>query len=535
MKTWRLLDTPPLPAAANMALDETLVELKGLGQTPNTIRFLQFASPSVLVGYHQSLDEELRLDFCRAQHIDINRRITGGGAIFFDTTQLGWEVICDKAFFKVRIPNQKLFRQLCEPVVTALALLGLNATFRPRNDIEINGRKISGTGGTDSEEAFLFQGTMLVDFDIATMLKCLKIPVEKLKAKEIDSVKERVTCLKWELDHLPDLTTIKQAVIAGFEAHLNIKLVPGELTPAETALFQRKLPHFTSDQWIDAVKPRAPRRRVLQSAYKSEAGLIRYTVAVNPLSRRIQNLFITGDFLSFPARALYDLEAELRHQPLEQQSLQARIEDFFAQGRMEIPGMHAADFIKPLEQIVAKFAISHSGLPLEHCNQISVTNGTFAEIMGLRPSVLLLPYCAKLVTCELRYAKGCQTCGECTIGDAWRLGRKYRMRIICITSFEDLEQELRYMHARDVRAFIGCCCQPFFTKHADDFNRAGMPGILLDIDCTTCYELDLAQAAYQGRFDRQTQVNLHLLENVLQRLPGSECEGVKVGRGEGEL
>jgi len=97
------------------------------------------------------------------------------------------------------------------------------STFRPRNDIEINGRKISGTGGTESDGAFLFQGTMLTDFDVDTMLRSLRIPVEKLKAKEIDSVKERVTCLKWELGYTPPLEVVKEAIQTGFEKALEEK------------------------------------------------------------------------------------------------------------------------------------------------------------------------------------------------------------------------------------------------------------------------------------------------------------------------
>jgi lipoate-protein ligase A len=222
-----------MTAAQNMAMDDTLLELKGERKSPDTIRFLQFSPPSVLVGFHQAVNEEIRESFCLEKGIEINRRITGGGAIFFDENQIGWEVICDKDFFKMEIPNQKLFRILCEPVVKALSYMGLNSSFRPRNDIEIEGRKISGTGGTESGRAFLFQGTMLVDFDVDTMLKSLRIPVEKLKAKEIDSVKERVTCLNWELGHTPASEEIKKAIIRGFEECLDIKLVPAGLTDEE--------------------------------------------------------------------------------------------------------------------------------------------------------------------------------------------------------------------------------------------------------------------------------------------------------------
>ena len=71
------------------------------------------------------------------------------------------------------------------------------------------------------------------------------------------------------------------------------------------------------------------------------------------------------------------------------------------------------------------------------------------------------------------------------------------------------------MKGAGISAFMGCCCQPFFIKHMDDFKRAGLPGILLDIDNTTCYELDQAKEAYAGKFESQTEVNLDLLEAVL--------------------
>jgi lipoate-protein ligase A len=517
MTRWRLLDTPPMTAAENMALDEALLELKGQGRTPNTIRFLQFKPRSVLVGYHQAIHEEIRLAYCREADIDINRRITGGGAIFFDENQLGWEVYCDKSFFDIIIPNNRLFKSLCQPVADALGRLGVAAQFRPRNDIEVDGRKISGTGGTESEGAFMFQGTMLVDFDVDTMLRALRIPVEKLKAKEIDSVRQRVTCLKWELGDTPSLEAIKAAIRYGFEHHLAIRLEPGELTDQERQLFEQKLERYRSWEWIDRVKPRFQKREAVQSACKTDAGMVRFTLVVNLAQHRLKDIYITGDFLSFPGRALYDLESALRGRRLERHRLVAVIRDFFKQKRITIPGMDVRDFIRPLEQALEKIKISEFGIPLEYCNLISVTNGSFHSVLQKSPSVLLLPYCAKRVDCEMRYAKGCTMCDQedCSIGSAWRLGRKHKMRVISITSYEDLWAELSHMRQSGVEAFIGCCCQPFYVKHADDFRRSRMPGILLDIDNTTCYDLDQAKAAYAGRFEKQTVLNLDLLETVL--------------------
>lgn len=517
MREWRLLDTPPMTAAENMALDETLLELKGEGRTPDTIRFLRFRPRAVLVGYHQSIEEEVRSDYCRQQDIDINRRITGGGAIFFDENQLGWEVICDKSFFDVSIPNMRLFRTLCDPVVTALDVLGITAHFRPRNDIEVNGRKISGTGGTESEGAFLFQGTMLVDFDVDTMLRALRIPVEKLKAKEIDSVKERVTCLAWELGATPSLEEIKRAIGSSFEKHLNVRLIPGGLTGQESDLFGSKLERFQSPEWIDSVKPRFAGSETVDASYKASAGMVRFTLVVDPLRKRLKNLYITGDFLSFPPRALYDLEARLRGSQLDRDYLHGIIRDHLVQGRMRIPGMSFEDFVKPLDLALEKIRAAEFGIPLEECNLISVANGSFEEVIRKDISVLLLPYCAKPTQCDLRHKKGCRQCGEeeCTIGTAWAIGRGHNMKVVSITSFEDLWTELMRMKQRGVEAYIGCCCRPFFTKHLDDFAQSGLPGILLDIDNTTCYDLDQAKEAYAGRFESRTDLNLRLLNTVL--------------------
>jgi lipoate-protein ligase A len=517
MNEFRLLDLPPMTAAENMALDETLLELRGKGRSRDTLRFLRFSPLAVLVGYHQCVAQEVRLDYCRQNNIHINRRITGGGAILFDESQLGWEVICGKSFLNSSFMTFKLLKRLCETAVGALSDFGLQALFRDNNDVEINGRKISGTGGTELYEALLFQGTLLVDFDVDTMLKSLKIPVEKLKAKEIDSVKERVTCLKWELGYVPPLADIKKSIWENFERSFGVRLTPAGLTPEEEDLFNEKLPHFRSDSWINRVDPKFKVSEAVSSSYKTKAGIVRYTLVVDLHRNILKSIYITGDFLSYPSRALYDLEAALRQTALEKTHIKQIIRARFSNGGIVIPDMDCEEFLKPLDQVFEKIEINRRyGIPIENCNRISVTNGSFEEVVGKDPSVLLLPYCSKNIDCALRYKKGCGECGECTVGTAKSMGGEGSMTSICVTSFEDLIDELKAMRKRGVRAFIGCCCEPFYTKHVDDFEEVGVPGILLDIDNTTCYELDQAKDAYKGEFARQTKVNLPLLECVLK-------------------
>ena len=200
---WRVLDTGVGDAASNMCLDKAVLEARTRGLVPDTLRFLQFSPPAVLVGSHQCVDLEVRRPYCEDQGIEVNRRLTGGGAIFFDRSQLGWEVIAGRE----GLPGDALALNelMCRGLIEALADLGLEASFRPVNDVEVGHRKISGTGGTESGGAFLFQGTLLVDFDVDTMVRALRIPTEKLRDKEIDSIRDRVTCLKWLLGEAPPL------------------------------------------------------------------------------------------------------------------------------------------------------------------------------------------------------------------------------------------------------------------------------------------------------------------------------------------
>ena len=177
----RLLDIGPLTAAENMALDEIILEEVASGRSPLTMRFLQFDPPAVLVGHRQDVEREVRLDFCREHGIHVNRRITGGGAIYFQSSALGWELFGPAGFGPFRGPYEQILNRIGQAGAEALGLLGLPAAFRPRNDIEVEGRKISGTGGAALERGLMFQGTLLIENEMELFLKSLRVPVEKLK------------------------------------------------------------------------------------------------------------------------------------------------------------------------------------------------------------------------------------------------------------------------------------------------------------------------------------------------------------------
>lgn len=517
MEPWRLLDTGVRSAAENTALDEAILEARGRGLVPDTLRFLQFSPRAVLVGYHQSVAQEVRADFCLRQGIQVNRRLTGGGAIFFDESQLGWEVVA--ATGNPIFPQKRtlLFQLMAEAVVAGLRRLGLDASFRPRNDIEVAGRKISGMGGTEGEGAFLFQGTLLLDFDVDTMLRALRVPVEKLVDKEVRSLRERVTWVRQELGHLPPLSEVKAALRQGFQEVLGVSFQEAPLAAEEERLSAERTPYYASDEWVQEVQ--APDSvEVLRSIYKAKGGLIRVALIVDGGMNRIRAAIITGDFFAYPRRAILDLEAALKDAPAEAEAVAEVVEGFFHRGAVYIPGVEAADLCRALGEALERGGYGRYGITPQEANAIFTVGKPLAQMPPC--SVLLLPYCAKLVDCSLRQEDGCTECGLCTIGDAYRLARDKGLRPVSIADYEHLQETLAACRRQGVQAFVGTCCEAFYAKHREDFEAAGLPGVLVDIDSTTCYDLGEEGLAYRGQFERQTHLRLDLLTKVVNVVAG---------------
>ncbi|MCP4230588.1 MAG: DUF116 domain-containing protein [bacterium] len=512
---WRFPDTGRLSATANITLDDVLLETQARGLAPRTVRLLQFEPAAELVGYHQSLREEVRLDFCRQAGIDVNRRLTGGGAIFFDASQIGWEIICDKDFFGAGVAGPGLFRRFSEPIIKALNELGLDARFRPRNDVEIDGRKISGTGGTEREGAFLFQGTLLVDFDVETMMRALRIPIEKLEKRELASAQDRVTYLKRELGYVPDRASLKRLIKESFEATFGTELVESGLTDEEQRLFDERLANYESADWIDKVRLPAGERPTVVVNHMTPGGLIKALFAVDTRAEVIRSALFTGDFFVYPQRAIFDLEALLKDAPLDENILAGKIAKFFETEKVNIPAVGPGDFVAIIAQAREKLKLLDLGVPAEQVNDVFVVCSPFTEILEKTPGTLLLPYCAKPLECEYRYTKECVECEGCGIGDAYRLARERGLDVTTITNFEDLIETLGRLRENGADSYIGCCCESFYVKHMKDFEAAGLPGVLLNIDNETCFDLGKMSDAYEGRFESETALNVRLLEKIL--------------------
>ncbi|MCY0886040.1 MAG: lipoate--protein ligase family protein [Firmicutes bacterium] len=348
MDRWRLLDPGPMPAWQQMALDLAVMRARSAGRAPDTLRFMEFRPHAALVGYHQAVDLEVDRAACAERGVEVNRRVTGGGAIYMDARQLGWEISLSKADTRLPPDPNTVYRRLSAIVVRTLEHWGIPAQFRPLNDIEVGGRKISGTGGAEWGSAMIYQGTILVDFDIETMLHVLRLPIEKLTDKLVDSYRQRIVTMREILGYAPALDAVKAAMVSAVEEVLGVAVEPGSLTSYEEEEWGRVRDDFARPEWID--RRRAPAgQELVSAAYKAPGGLLRAHLVVDRKAGRIRRAFLTGDFFVYPERAVLDLEAALKEAPADPEALEAIVIAHYRQA--DAPrylGVEPADWVSVL-------------------------------------------------------------------------------------------------------------------------------------------------------------------------------------------
>lgn len=346
--TFRIIDTGVLEGRLNIAIGQAIVEARQAGRVPDTLRFLRFP-PTALVGRHQVLGQEVDLDYCRENGVGLARRITGGGAIFMEPGLLGWELAFDRrSLGGGSLPD--LTRAICEAAAAGISRLGVEARYRPRNDIEIGGRKVSGTGGFFDGNTLFFQGTVLVDMDPAVMMSALRVPRAKLAKRNLDSVEQRVITLRELLGAAtPAMGDIQQALVDAFAERFACRAVPGELSDAERAqaeaLYHEEI--GTEAFLDDIAEPPAARGDLVGRCQCPGGAITAYLRLEGPAQNRIRGALITGDFFVTPPRTVFDLESRLRGVAVD--DLEATVRGFFAEAGVEALSVTPDDFLAALQ------------------------------------------------------------------------------------------------------------------------------------------------------------------------------------------
>lgn len=347
---FRVIDTGIRGGRANIAFDQALIDAHGAGEIGDTIRFLTFP-PSALVGRHQSLSREVRTDWCRDNGVETVRRITGGGALYMDEGQFGLELVFHRKSLDLPTLGDAA-RGICEAIALGLSKLGVPAKYRPRNDIEVDGRKISGTGGFFSGDTLFYQATILLDMDPARMLKALNVPEAKLAKRALDDAGARVTTLKALLgEATPSAAQVREALLAGLSERLGIAPEWGDIDPRlearATAAFDEEI---GTDDYVAEID--SPPEDAGHAAATGTGGTIEAWVRREGASSdRIREVLITGDFFVTPPRTVLDLEAALRGAPVAE--IRERVEAFFREAKVGVLSAGAADFADVMERAAA--------------------------------------------------------------------------------------------------------------------------------------------------------------------------------------
>lgn len=156
--------------------------------------FVWRVAPTVIIGRNQDLEAEVNLDYCRKHGVKVVRRKSGGGCVYSD---MGNIMI---SFISRRGEVQEVFDRYLSSLTACLRSLGLKAEKSGRNDILVDGRKVSGNAFHQLPDRSIVHGTLLYDTDFDALETAIRPPVEKLERHGVASVRQRVENLKEYLD-----------------------------------------------------------------------------------------------------------------------------------------------------------------------------------------------------------------------------------------------------------------------------------------------------------------------------------------------
>ncbi|HEY0276603.1 MAG TPA: biotin/lipoate A/B protein ligase family protein [Paenirhodobacter sp.] len=248
---WQIIDSGAVPPAMHLALDDVLAREVAAGRRAPTLRFWEWERPAIIIGNFQSLKNEVDMAATARLGVQTVRRVTGGGAMFVEPGSSITYSLYAPADLVADMDFAASYAFLDSWVLKALNDLGIDAFYKPLNDITSSKGKIGGAaqkryaGGT-----VLHHVTMAYDMDATKMMQVLRIGREKISDKGITSAAKRVDPVRSQtgLERRAVIERMKQTFI---DLHGG---TPGHITPEEMAaaatLAQEK---FETEAWLHHV------------------------------------------------------------------------------------------------------------------------------------------------------------------------------------------------------------------------------------------------------------------------------------------
>ncbi|MCD6265636.1 MAG: hypothetical protein J7K02_06685 [Deltaproteobacteria bacterium] len=325
MYPWRLFEDTinPVSTALGLSIDDTLpLSLARHGSPP--ILHLYIFKPSAIVGKYQDIEAALRLDRCRSNGVEYNRRSTGGGTVIMGpkVVALGLGIDIDQPGLKKGIGG--IFESLSAVLIKALEDLGVDAGFRPKNDLEVDGKKIAGlSAALETEKAILFHASMLVDFDIPLMLDIMHQPPLKLYDKGYSCFSQRITTITEQLGHDINMERVVKAIENAFSQKFGVTFENDEPDLWEKKSIEDLInTRYTNPAWIFSHKH--PRSKMGMGEFKTPGGLLEIYLSL--AGNTIEHIILTGDFFS-TTKDINLLESSLKWTSAKREKIEERLSE----------------------------------------------------------------------------------------------------------------------------------------------------------------------------------------------------------------
>src|SRR5690625_4956285 len=176
----------------NLALEEYMLENFG---EKDTYLLFYVNEPSIIIGRNQNTVEEINTEYVDKKDIKVVRRLSGGGAVYHDLENLNFSFIT-----KDDGDSFHNFAKFTKPLVDVLNELGVPAKLEGRNDLVVEGRKISGNAMYSTKGRMFSHGTLMLDSEIEEVVKALNVNKAKIESKGIKSIRSRVANISEFLD-----------------------------------------------------------------------------------------------------------------------------------------------------------------------------------------------------------------------------------------------------------------------------------------------------------------------------------------------
>lgn len=269
---------------------------------------------SVLIGKNQNALKEIHFGFVTENKIDVVRRISGGGTVFCDLGNTNFSFITTQSETK-----GTSFKQFVQPILEVLNKLGAPAEFSGRNDLTIDGKKISGNAQYRDRNRVLHHGTLLFTSDIGNLTRAINPSQVKYKGTSVESVRSRVTNISSYIDDKSiDIMKFRSII----NAHI-LETMPGaefytftEEDEAQIhALMQAK---YLTHEWNFGASPKFTGF----SEDKFPAGVLEVSYTIK--KGIIEGIQFNGDF--FSDLEVSDLNVQLSGTPHQYDALKEKLE-----------------------------------------------------------------------------------------------------------------------------------------------------------------------------------------------------------------